>query len=174
MLNMLNEIKRLQELAGIKTPKITLYATWISLDEDLFKSPDLKLNKNHSGNIIGSIDGNGYNGNKKVILCVKNIWPYIGDPDEGEADDSKIVMVKFTKNLDEIFLDNDDNAFEFYPENNKKISLYELFQMDNGIYNNDENDNWYGCYVDDIKSNEIISIREDFQDEDGNGNWDDF
>jgi hypothetical protein len=156
---------------------VTMYASWLKDDQnnrkdfltdegtkrsDLFKEEW----KNHTLTNLNNF--NGFNGDKKVILCTSKPFLYISDPTEGEGEvsDYKIVIVKFNKSIDKIFLDEDDNSLPSKFENITKkykgekipISIFESHLDINELLK-------YGCYVDEIQENEIVSIKEQYQEE---------
>lgn len=148
--------KRLQELAGINIPFIILYSSFLPEDFD---------SKN--------IPFNGTSGNEEVILCSKTRAVYVGGEDFDEL--VKYIEVTFRKSVDEIFLDYDDHELgEFgievedqkkayleikpYMEANKPYPLSNLIKF--GLKDSSEEEYlmWYGCYVKEIKQEEIIKI----------------
>ena len=113
---------------------------------------------------------------KKVILCSNRIWPLVAEPEEGNAEDLKILMVKFKKPLTDVFLDLDDYDLESFGideepdlDYSQDIPLSELIQYGLDI----KSDGWYGCFVNNISSGEIIAKKIGFQSED-DGEWSSF
>jgi hypothetical protein len=176
MKQFITEAKRLQELAGIVTEEtqqvnnITLYASYYPEDydggamDDNYKNytwkPEFKngitsqINKGATGTTEG----------KPAILCSK--IPFFL-PDE-EGDDIPQIDVQFQKPLNQVYIDMDDydldefgvedyDGAEEWISSNPKTSLADLVQF--GLDADNEDLSFYGCYVDDIKSNEIIDIK---------------
>jgi hypothetical protein len=177
------EFKRMQKLAGIQinenTQEVILYASWIldtpeaqgSMDSDYFLSEN-----NIPSSFNGNSTPNGSDGEKKVILCSNRIWPLVAEPEEGNAEDLKILMVKFKKPLTDVFLDLDDYDLESFGideepdlDYSQDIPLSELIQYGLDI----KSDGWYGCFVNNISSGEIIAKKIGFQSED-DGEWSSF
>jgi hypothetical protein len=177
------EFKRMQKLAGIQLnenkQEVTLYASWLlntpeaegSIDNSYLISPESIPSSFNSNSTP-----NGSDGEQDVILCSNGIWPYIAEPEDGDAEDLKILMVKFKKPLTDIFLDLDDFDIESFGideepdlDYSQDIPLSELVEY--GLDVNQKG--WYGCYVNNIFSNEIIDKKIGFQNEDG-GEWKSF
>ena len=100
----------------------------------------------------------------------------VSDTDEIPLEDIKILIVKFKKPLTDVFLDDDFDMDNFGIDEepdldySKEISLSELVPY--GLTNSDR---WYGCYVNNISSNEIIAKKVGFQSEDmDGGEWSSF
>ena len=135
--------------------KVVMYTSYIKSDW----KPEFK------NGMIGK-KGKGANGtseNKPVILCSKE--PFMMVDNEGE--EVPYINVEFEKNLNEIYIDKDDydldefgieaeEAWDFVKDN-PKPSLQDLTQFDLSL---EDGYSFYGCYVEDIKLNEIIKIKE--------------
>lgn len=177
------EILRMQMLAGIITEsqykqklneggvqEIIMYATYLIDNEEVRKAgmegyfTSDKVPSSFSGDSIP----NGMAVDKDVILCSNKPWSSTGDT-FNDVDLSKIniAVVKFKKPLTDIFLDDeqflddfgiDEKYFDEIDElwnEKEEIPLSDLVQY--GLQNG--NERWYGCYVNDIKSSEIIEIK---------------
>jgi hypothetical protein len=136
---------RLQELAGIKIPTIKFYATFL-------EESDLK--------------SNGQSHGKPSILCSRTEFPWLDEFEVGSEIPFNYKEVIFKKLLNEVFIDDEFDLDEFGidPEKQdiayKEIGKNNLYPVSNLIkfgLKFDENLSWYGCYVNDIKPNEIIS-----------------
>ena len=160
--------------------EIILYVSWLldtpevegSIDEDYMLS-----SKNIPSIFNSNTTPNGSDGEKDVILCSNNIWPYITEPEDGNAEDLKILMVKFKKPLTDIFLDLDDfdlDSFGIEDEPDldfdQDIPLSKLIEY--GLDINQKG--WYGCYVKSISSDEILDKKIGFQNTDDGGEWSSF
>jgi hypothetical protein len=174
------ETLRMQMLAGIITEsqykeklneggvqEVIMYATYLIDNEASRKSeynggefPKDKIPSSFSGNTMS----NGYAAGKDVILCANKPWMVA---DNGNIPGIEIAVVKFKKPLTDVFLD-DENFLENFGIDEKyfdeidelwnekeEIPLSDLVPY--GLQNGGER--WYGCYVNDIKSNEIIEIK---------------
>lgn len=178
------EFRRMQKLAGIQinedTQEVILYATWVldtpeARGEEMADESDISednIPSSFSGNTIP----NGYNEGNKVILCTNYPWTLVGETDEVDLEDIKILIVKFKKPLTDVFLDDDFYIDSFGIDEepdldySKEIPLSELVPY--GLNTNGE---WYGCYVNNISSDEIIAKKVGFQNEDmGGGEWSSF
>ena len=179
------EFKRMQKLAGIQInedlQEVILYATWVldtpeARKEGIVMSPSISED-NIPSSFSGNSTPNGVNGpNNYVILCTNSPWTLVSDTNEVDLEDIKILIVKFKKPLTDIFLDDD-----FYIETfgideepdldySKDIPLSELVP-----YGLNTKDKWYGCYVNNISSSEIIAKKVGYQSEDmGGGEWSSF
>ena len=161
------------------TQEVILYASWLidspeaqeAMDSD-YLLPDGKIPSQFSGNSTP----NGSDGEKDVILCTNMVWPLVAEPEDGEAEDLKILMVKFKKPLTDVFLDLDDFDLESFGideepdlDFSQDIPLSELIQY--GLDVNEKG--WYGCFVNSISSSEIIDKKVGFQSE-GKGEWSSF
>jgi hypothetical protein len=167
------EIKRMQELAGIKNESssnnITLYTSYYlenyegpSNDPDYLKyrwKPEFKngVTAEFGKGATGTTEG------KPSILCLKT--PFGMFDKDGET--VPYVNVKFQKPLSEVYIDNDDFDIEEFGmeyggegeewiDTHPKTSLQDLIPFGLDIKNKDLS--FYGCYVLDIKSNEILNI----------------
>lgn len=185
---MTKEQLRMQMLAGIitegeykqklneNTQEVILYASWLidspEAQEAMFPDyliPNDKIPSQFSGNSTP----NGSDGEKDVILCTNMVWPLVAEPVDGEAEDLKILMVKFKKPLTDVFLDLDDFDLESFGidgepdlDFSQDIPLSELIQY--GLDVNEKG--WYGCFVNSISSNEIIDKKVGPQSE-SKGEW---
>lgn len=187
-----NEFLHMQKLAGLITEgeyqakmdkniqEVTLYATWIldtpeAKKEGIVWSPSISED-NIPSSFSGTSTPNGTYGSKNVILCTNYPWALVSDTDEIPLEDIKILIVKFKKPLTDVFLDDDFDMDNFGIDEepdldySKEISLSELVPY--GLTNSDR---WYGCYVNNISSNEIIAKKVGFQSEDmDGGEWSSF
>jgi hypothetical protein len=172
------EILRMQMLAGIITEsqykqklneggvqEVIMYATYL-IDNEAAKKLGLKGGDFPKDKVPSSFSGNtmpnGFAVGKDVILCANKPW-MIG----GDAPGIEIAVVKFKKPLTDVFLDDeqfledfgiDEEYFDEIDElwnEKEEIPLSDLVPY--GLQNG--NERWYGCYVNDIKSNEIIDIK---------------
>jgi hypothetical protein len=180
------EFKRMQILAGIlnedyKMNEVILYATWLlnspnnqqlNLEGDKYSIFKDQIPKN----FLGTLNPNGNMGGKDVILCSNRIWSFITEPEGVEIEEVEIFMVKFKKPLTDVFLDLDDFDLESFGitrkpnlDLSKDTSLSELIPYGLNI-NKTKGIGWYGCYVNNISSNEIIDKKITFQNEMG-GEW---
>jgi hypothetical protein len=188
---MYKEKLRMSFLAGIiteseynqklneNTQEVTLYASWLidspEAQEAMF--PDYLISSEKiPSQFSGNSTPNGSDGEKDVILCTNMIWPLVAEPEDGEVEDLKILMVKFKKPLTEIFLDLDDFDIESFGideepdiDFSKDIPLSELVQY--GLDVNEKG--WYGCFVNSISSSEILNKKVGSQSED-KGEWTSF
>jgi hypothetical protein len=184
----INEIHRMQQLAGIIKEEmesnlpnkgVILYASWLSNNtenQENFTNSSLYPGKNKltKENSPGLVNGSS----QKGIECMATVFPYISDPDdeENEGEDFKITVVKFKKSIDEVFIDYGDNQLDSFDiiedikkaqqiiANNKKNNIpTPLSSLTNSDNFNENQEGFYGCYVNDIKSNEIISVKEFYQ-----------
>jgi hypothetical protein len=180
------EFKRMQILAGIlnedyKMNEVILYATWL-LNSPNNQQLNLEGNKYSISkdqipkNFLGTLNPNGSMGGKDVILCSNRIWSFITEPEGVEIEEVEIFMVKFKKPLTDVFLDLDDFDLESFGitrkpnlDLSKDTSLSELIPYGLNI-NKTKGIGWYGCYVNNISSNEIIDKKITFQNEMG-GEW---
>ena len=167
------EFKRMQKLAGIQinenTQEVILYATWM-LDTPEAREGGIADESDISeDNIPSSFSGNttpnGSDGDKDVILCVNYPWTLVSEPDGIDLEDIKILIVKFKKPFTDVFLDLDDYDLESFGideepdlDYSKEIPLSELIP-----YGLNTKNSWYGCYVNNISSNEIIAKKVGFQ-----------
>lgn len=178
------EFKRMQKLAGIQInediQEVVLYATWILDTPEARKEGIVDEYDVSEDNIPSSFSGNtipnGYNGTNKVILCANYPWTLVSETDEVDLESIKILIVKFKKPLTDVFLDDDFHIESFGIDEepdldySKEIPLSELIP-----YGLTTSDKWYGCYVNNISSNEIITKKVGFQSEDmGGGEWSSF
>lgn len=118
------------------------------------------------------LETNGESWDISSILCTNSPWTYITEveDEEGEdiTEDISIASVKFSKSLNDIFLDEDFVLESFVDkvelENcEKEIEEYqqrkEPYPISNFIKYGLKNGNgWYGCYVTEVKPEEILSI----------------
>jgi hypothetical protein len=174
------EILRMQMLAGIITEsqykqklneggvqEVIMYATYLIDNEASRKSdynggdfPKDKVPSSFSGDSMS----NGMAIGKNVILCSNQPWMIA---DDGGTPGIEIAVVKFKKPLTDVFLDDEqflegfgieekyfDEIDELWNEK-EEIPLSDLVSY--GLQNG--NERWYGCYVNDIKSSEIIDIK---------------
>jgi len=168
------EFKRMQKLAGIQInedlQEVILYATWVldtpeARKEDIVISPSISED-NIPSSFSGDSTPNGYTGANKTILCTNYPWTLVSETNEVNLEDIKILIVKFKKPLTDVFLDDD-----FYIETfgideepdldySKDIPLSELVP-----YGLNTNDRWYGCYVNNISSGEVIAKKVGYQSE---------
>ena len=180
---MINEFLHMQKLAGIITEseyqarlnediqEVILYASWIIDTPEAREEGKVGLPNISEDNIPSSFSGNltpnGSDGGKQVILCTNYPWTLVSDTDKIPLEDIKILIVKFKKPLTDVFLDLGD--FDIYGfgideepdlDYSKEISLSELVPY--GLTNSDR---WYGCYVNNISSSEIIAKKVGFQSE---------
>jgi hypothetical protein len=186
------EFLHMQKLAGIITEseyqakikeniqEVTLYATWIldtpeAKKEGIVWSPSISED-NIPSSFSGTSTPNGKYGSKNVILCTNYPWTLVSDTNEIPLEDIKILIVKFKKPLTDVFLDDDFDIDGFGIDEepdldySKKIPLSELVP-----YGLDTRGEWYGCYVNNISPDEIISKKVGFQNEDmGGGEWSSF
>jgi hypothetical protein len=178
------EFKRMQKLAGIQIneniQEVTLYATWVLNTPEAREEGMADESNISEDNIPSSFSGNatlnGYNGGNKVILCTNYPWTLVSETDEVDLEDIKILIVKFKKPLTDVFLDDDFDIDSFGIDEepdldySKEIPLSELVPY--GLNTKGE---WYGCYVNNISPDEIISKKVGFQNEDmGGGEWSSF
>ena len=177
---MKKEELRMQMLAGIitesqykaklnegGTQEIIMYATYAIDNEAIKKSvygggdfPKDKIPSSFSGTSMP----NGMAVGKDVILCSNKPW-MIGKDENIPG--IEIAVVKFKKPLTDIFLDDEQflndfgieekyfNEIEEMWDGKDEIPLSDLVPY--GLQNG--NKRWYGCYVNDIKSDEIIEIK---------------
>ena len=179
------EFKRMQKLAGIQInenlQEVTLYATWVldtpeARKEGIVMSPSISED-NIPSNFSGNTAPNGYNGTNKTILCTNYPWTLVSETNEVDLEDIKILIVKFKKPLTDIFLDDDFYMDSFGIDEepdldySKEIPLSELVP-----YGLNTKHRWYGCYVNDISSDEIIAKKVGYQSESmgGEGEWSSF
>ena len=174
------EILRMQMLAGIitesqykqklneeETQEIIMYATYAIDNEAIRKSvlgsgdfPKDKVPTSFSGASMS----NGMAVGKDVILCSNKPWMIAHNENTPGIE---IAVVKFKKPLTDVFLDDEqflddfginekyfDEIEEMWDEKDE-IPLSDLVPY--GLKNG--NKRWYGCYVNDIKSDEIIEIK---------------
>lgn len=180
------EFKRMQTLAGIlnedyKVNEVILYATWLlnspnnqqlNLEGDKYSISKDQIPKN----FLGTLTPNGSMGGKDVILCSNRVWSFITEPEEMEIEEIEIFMVKFKKPLTDVFLDLDDFDLESFGVTGKpNLDLSKFTKLSELIpygldVNKTEGSGWYGCYVNNISSNEIIDKKITFQNEMG-GEW---
>jgi len=180
------EFKRMQTLAGIlnedyKVNEVILYATWLlnspnnqqlNLEGDKYSISKDQIPKN----FLGTLTPNGSMGGKDVILCSNRVWSFITEPEEMEIEEIEIFMVKFKKPLTDVFLDLDDFDLESFGDTGKpNLDLSKFTKLSELIpygldVNKTEGSGWYGCYVNNISSNEIIDKKITFQNEMG-GEW---
>ena len=184
MIHQINEIRRMQQLAGIKeadtNKSVVLYSSWLSNNEENAKyfpravlyPGDDNLTK---ANAPGTVDGK----RKKGIECMADVFQVISEPSikSGKnADDFKMTVVKFKKPISEVFIDYGDfdladfriikdikKAYSIVKDNvaqNKETPLSSLVDSDDFSENQE---GFYGCYVKDIKPSEIIDVREFYQ-----------
>jgi hypothetical protein len=174
MKQLIKEAKRFQELAGIvkeeaqQVNNITLYASYYPENyDDGAMDPNYKnytWKPEFKNGLVAKI-GKGSTGTtegKPAILCSK--VPFFL-PDE-EGDDIPQIDVQFQKPLNQVYIDDEYDLDEFgiedyegaeeWIDNHPKTTLADLVQF--GLDANNEDLSFYGCYVDDIKSNEIINI----------------
>ena len=179
------EFKRMQKLAGIQIneniQEVVLYVTWVldtpeAREEGIADESDISED-NIPSSFSGNTTPNGTNGINNVILCTNYPWTLVSETDEVDLEDIKILIVKFKKPLTDVFLDLADFDIESFGieeepdlDYSKEIPLSELIQY--GLTTSNE---WYGCYVNDISSDEIIAKKVGFQNEDmGGGEWSSF
>jgi len=178
------EFKRMQKLAGIQinenTQEVTLYATWVLDTPEAREENMVELPNTSEDNIPSSFSGNSTpNGSvmdKDVILCANYPWTLVSETNEIDLEDIKILIVKFKKPLTDIFLDDDFYMDSFGIDEepdldySKEIPLSELVP-----YGLNTSDRWYGCYVNNISSGEIIAKKVGFQSETmGGDEWSGF
>ncbi len=176
------EFKRMQKLAGIQinenTQEVILYAAWI-LDTPEAREEGIAgdiSEDNIPSSFNGSTFSNGSSYGKDTILCANYPWTLVSETEEVDLEDIKILIVKFKKPLTDIFLDDDFYIDSFGIDEepdldySKEIPLSELVP-----YGLNTSDRWYGCYVNNISSDEIITKKVGFQNEDmGGGEWSSF
>lgn len=180
------EFKRMQKLAGIQinenTQEVILYASWIldtpeARKEDMITPPGISED-NIPSSFSGNTTSNGRNGANRVILCTNYPWTLVSEPSEIDLEDIKLLIVKFKKPLTDVFLDTDDFYIDSFGideepdlDYSKEIPLSELVP-----YGLNTNDRWYGCYVNNISSNEIINKKIGYQSESmgSEGEWSSF
>jgi hypothetical protein len=178
------EFRRMQKLAGIQinedTQEVVLYASWVLNTPEARKEGIADESDISEDNIPSSFSGNttpnGNYGSSRVILCTNHPWTLVSETDKVDLEDIKILIVKFKKPLTDVFLDDDfyieDFGIDEEPDldYSKEIPLSELVP-----YGLDTKGKWYGCYVNNISSDEIISKKVGFQNEDmGGGEWSSF
>ena len=177
------EILRMQMLAGIITEsqykqklneggvqEVIMYATYLIDNEEVRKAgmEGYFTSDKVPSSFSGASMPNGSAVDKDVILCSNKPWSSTGDTfNEVDLNKIKIAVVKFKKPLTDVFLDDeqflDDFGIdeEYFDEIDKlwdekeEIPLSDLVPY--GLQNG--NERWYGCYVNDIKSSEIIDIK---------------
>jgi hypothetical protein len=104
---------------------------------------------------------NGEAHGKRVILCSRIPFKMFDD----DFEETPSVHVKFKKSINQVFIDDefdleefgieDDSAYE-YIKNNPNTTLQDLIRFGLDITNKELS--FYGCYVNEVKSNEIINI----------------
>ena len=110
--------------------------------------------------------GKGANGKvegKPAILCSNHPFDMV---DDDTMEEIPSMVIKFKKPLSEVYIDKDDydldefgiedeEAWDFV-ERESKPSLEDLLQF--GIKYDNEDYSFYGCYVENISSGEILNI----------------
>jgi hypothetical protein len=174
------EILRMQMLAGIITEsqyksqlnednaqEVIMYATYAIDNEAMRKSvygggdfPKDKVPTSFSGTSMS----NGMAVGKDVILCSNKPWMIA---DDNDTPGIEIAVVKFKKPLTDVFLD-DEQFLDYFGINEKYFDeIDEMWEEKDEVplsdlvpYGlKDGKQRWYGCYVNDIKSDEIIEIK---------------
>lgn len=152
-----------------KYPKITLYASWILDNQEnrqIFNKTTYLSPEQAKLGISGEEFPNGKGDGENAILCSNEPWTLVSDPPEENHNDYKIIIVKFEKFLNEIYLDYDDyDLASFGIDEETDIPIEETsldYFIENGLIIPPKY-RWYGCYVHDIKPNEIINIKTQYQ-----------
>lgn len=174
------EILRMQFLAGVitesqykqklnegDTQEIVMYATYAIDNEAIRKSvlgrgdfPKDKVPTSFSGASMS----NGMAVGKDVILCSNKPWMIAHNEDTPGIE---IAVVKFKKPLTDVFLDDEQFLDDFGINEKYFDEIEEMWDKKDEIPLSDlvpyglknGNKRWYGCYVNDIKSDEIIEIK---------------
>ena len=166
------ELQRMQELAGIKSNsngELTLYTSYYlenyegpSNDLDYLKYRWKSEFKNGMVNKFGK-GATGTTEGKPTILCSRSPFNMF------DEDGNKVpyINIKFKKSLSEVYIDTDDFDIEEFGmeyggkgeewiDSHPLTTLQDLIPLGLNIKNKDLS--FYGCYVLDIKPNEIVSI----------------
>jgi len=184
------EFFRMQKLAGLITEtktnmkpntQVTLYASFL-LDTPEARKSDIKGNFPED-KIPTSFSGvstpTGTDGEKNVILCTNYPWTLVTEPNTGNIEDLKILVVKFKKPLTDVFLDLDDFDLDSLGVEEKAEENLD-FTQDTPLsefipYGLDLKSKWYGCFVTNISPGEIIAKKVGSQSEYfENGPWTSF
>lgn len=169
-MNQLNEIRRMQKLAGILnenySQKIKLNTSFLKYQEDFERGGDTgyTVYKPEYKNGLKANQQNFKSSNKPSIPRQKIVFPMI----DMDGEDIPFINMNFEKSLNKVFIDLDDydpdefgvedeDKFEEIIENITNPTLQDVYEL---INLQDEDLSFYGCYVLDIKSNEIIKISE--------------
>lgn len=167
----MDQIKRMQQLAGIlkedKIPTIELNTSFLQSQDDFERGGDegYTVWKSEFKNGLKANQQN-FKSSGKLAIPSQRIPFLMIDTMSDEEKGIPYVNIKFKKPLNEIFIDLDDydpeefgvkdfDKFDEIIESKSNPTLQDVSAL---IDLNDKNLSFYGCYVLDIKPNEIIKI----------------
>lgn len=161
-----NEFKRMQELAGIKQDNqtIELNTSFLTNKEDLKRGgdPGYTIFKPEFENGLKANQQNFKSSGKSAIPASRTKFNMI----DMDGEEMPYINIKFKKPLNEVFIDLDDydpeefgvedfDKFEEIVESKPNPTLQDVSEL---INLKNKNLSFYGCYVKDIKPNEIIKV----------------
>ena len=169
----INEIKRMQQLAGIlkedlnKISLIELNTSFLQFQDDFERGGDegYTVWKPEFKNGLKASQQN-FKSSGKPAIPVQRIKFKMIDTMSDDGGDIPYINIKFTKPLNEVFIDLDDfdpeefgvddfDKFDEIVEFKSNPTLQDVSEL---IDLKNKDLSFYGCYVLDIKSNEIIKI----------------
>lgn len=165
-----NEFKRMQKLAGIKqnnNSNIELNTSFLQSQDDFERAGDegYTIWKPEFKNGLKATQQN-FKSSGKPAIPVQRIKFEMIDTMSDMGGDIPYVNIKFKKPLNEVFIDLDDydpeefgvkdfDKFDEIIESKPNPTLQDVSEL---IDLKNINLSFYGCYVNEIKSNEIIKI----------------
>jgi hypothetical protein len=167
----ISEVKRMQQLAGIlkedKTLTIELNTSFLQSQDDFERGGDegYTVWKSEFKNGLKASQQNFKSSGKPAIPVQKIKFKMI-DTMSDEGGDISYINIKFKKPLNEVFIDLDDydpeefgvedfDKFDEIVESKPNLTLQDVSEL---IDLKNKDLSFYGCYVLDIKPNEIIKI----------------
>jgi len=185
------EFRRMQKLAGLlkeedSNQSVTLYSSWLSNNEEnkkFFPRAVLYPGDNNltKANAPGTVDGK----RKKGIECMAEVFQVVATPENGQNKETSLFSLVNPPNIinktqDKRISDEWLNAQidKYYPKEKDdpeaRKRRFDDLKSDYEFWIEQEKkwrkkkrgssgDMYYGCYVKDIKPNEIIAVKEFYQ-----------